>query len=260
MIIEAIVVGGVLLLGSLIFPRPRRLVKGALGMMFNSVEEANPEVLFQAAKDDYRKNTANMNQALANFAGQMNALDRQVKTQTAKKEELEARIQANIDAGNTDLAATLASQLETIEHDLSENQRQLTDASNAYKGQVAKMKQAEADFKKKVQSFQSRLSQAKINDALATAGAALQDVAFKASDQGDTFNRAEEILNKRADQAAGKARVVSDLAASGEAVQVQEAEQKALDKAALAKFLAKRGKSPSADSQPAEKQMGPVAS
>jgi ribosomal protein L20A (L18A) len=68
----------------------------------------------------------------------------------------------------------------------------------------------------------------------------------------------EEVLQKRYEVSAGKARVARDMV-DIEAVQEKESERKALEQAALAEFLANQGiaATPTSTSAPAVKEMGP---
>ena len=79
-------------------------------------------------------------------------------------------------------------------------------------------------------------------------------------DLGDTMKTVEDILQKRYEVSAGKARVARDMV-DIEAVQEKEGERKALEQTALAEFLASQGiqATPTAESTPAPKvkEMGP---
>ena len=101
----------------------------------------------------------------------------------------------------------------------------------------------------------------RIKEAQAEAAAALNNVAFKVGDTGDTFKEVEEILNKKYEKAAGKARVTQDLAQT-EKIKEKESEMKALDQVALAEFLAGQGvqieQPPANPSKPSlQKEIGP---
>ena len=80
----------------------------------------------------------------------------------------------------------------------------------------------------------------KIKEAQAEAATALSSVAFKVGDLGDTMKTVEEILQKRYEVSAGKARVAKDMV-DMEQVQEKENERKALEQTALAEFLASQG-------------------
>ena len=68
----------------------------------------------------------------------------------------------------------------------------------------------------------------------------------------------EEVLAKRYEVSAGKARVAKDLV-DMDKVQEKESERKALEQAALAEFLASQGiqAAPAAESPSAAKEIGP---
>ena len=80
----------------------------------------------------------------------------------------------------------------------------------------------------------------KIKEAQAEAAAALSNVAFKVGDLGDTMKTVEDILEKRYEVSAGKARVARDMV-DMEKVEEKENERKALEQVALAEFLASQG-------------------
>ena len=69
---------------------------------------------------------------------------------------------------------------------------------------------------------------------------ALASAAFKVGDLGDTMKNVEEVLQKRYEVSAGKARVAKDMV-DMDAVQEKENERKALEQVALAEFLASQG-------------------
>ena len=107
---------------------------------------------------------------------------------------------------------------------------------------------------------EKQLSQVKIKEAQAEAAAALSNVAFKVGDLGDTMKTVEDILEKRYEVSAGKARVARDMV-DVEKIEEKENERKALEQVALAEFLASQGiqATPAAETQaPATtKEIGP---
>ena len=80
----------------------------------------------------------------------------------------------------------------------------------------------------------------KIKEAQAEAATALSGVGFKIGDLGDTMKTVEEILQKRYEVSAGKARVAKDMV-NMEQIEEKENERKALEQNALAEFLASQG-------------------
>jgi hypothetical protein len=119
---------------------------------------------------------------------------------------------------------------------------------------------AQKEFESKLRRLEKQLSQVKIKEAQAEAAAALGNVAFKVGDLGDSMKTVEEILAKRYEVSAGKARVARDLV-DIEKVQEKENESKALEQAALAEFLASQGiqaAAPQTDAPAGVKEIGPT--
>ncbi len=78
-------------------------------------------------------------------------------------------------------------------------------------------------------------------------------------DLGDTMKTVEEVLQKRYEVSAGKARLAKDMV-DLDAVSEKENERKALEQVALAEFLATQGiQTPAAEqqTQAATKEIGP---
>ena len=91
--------------------RLSRLLKGFLGLFISGLEERNPEALMEAARQEFRNKMAQYNLALAQMAGVAERLKNQIKGKTGRAQELERRILANHQAGNMELAGTLAREL-----------------------------------------------------------------------------------------------------------------------------------------------------
>jgi phage shock protein A len=242
-----------------VMSRLSRLVRGFFGLFISGLEESNPEALMEAARQDFRDKMAQYNLALAQMAGVAERLKNQIKSKTARAQELERRILANHQAGNLELAGTLARELQELKADLTTDTAELQETENAYQGNLRQAKLVQKEFEEKVNRLQKQLSQVKIKEAQAEAAAALSSVAFKVGDLGDSMKTVEEVLNKRYERSAGKARVAADLV-NMDQIQEKEAERKALEQSALAEFLASQGiQSPaSTESQTAAKEIGPA--
>jgi hypothetical protein len=61
------------------FARLGRLVRGFLSLFISGIEEANPEALMEAARQDFRQKMTQYNLALAKMAGVAERLKAQVK-------------------------------------------------------------------------------------------------------------------------------------------------------------------------------------
>jgi phage shock protein A len=244
-----------------IFARIGRLFKGFIGLFISGVEERNPEALMEAARQEFRDRMAQYNSALARMAGIAERLKLQIKTKTTKAQELERRVLANHTAGNMQLAGSLARELQELKADLLHDTEELKDTEEAYQVNLRQAQVVRKEFEDKVRRLETQLSQVKIKEAQAEAAAALSNVSFKVGDMGDTMKTVEEVLAKRYEMSAGKARVAKDLV-DQDKLREKEGEQKALEQVALAEFLASQGIAPPAPATPEAaappKQIGPA--
>jgi len=241
-----------------IFARIGRLFRGFFSLFISGLEERNPEALMEAARQEFRDKMAQYNLALARMAGVAERLKIQIRSKTGRAQDLERRILANHRAGNMELAGSLARELQELKADLTSDTQELAETEEAYQGNLRQAKVAQKEFEDKLRRLDKQLSQVKIKEAQAEAAAALGNAAFTVGDLGDTMKSVEEILAKRYEESAGKARVAKDLV-DIEKVEEKETERKALEQAALADFLASQGiQAPaSAETPAASKEMGP---
>lgn len=237
------------------FGRIGRLFRGFLGLFISGIEEANPEALMESARQEFRGRMAQYNLALAKMAGVAERLKSQVNAKASRALELERRILANHRAGNMDLAGTLARELQELKGDLQTDSTELKETEEAYDANLRQAKVAQREFEDKVRRLEKQLSQVKIKEAQAEAASALSSVAFRVGDLGDTMKRVDEVLQKRYEVSAGKARLAKDMV-DMETVQEKEDERKALEQVALAEFLASQG----IQTTPASGESTPVAS
>src|SRR5437870_10640389 len=122
-----------------LFGRIGRLFSGFLSLFISGIEERNPEALMEAARQDFRDKMAQYNQALARMAGVAERLKGQVKAKSYRAQELERRILANHQAGNLELAGSLARELQELKSDLTTDTTELKDTEEAY---TANLRQA----------------------------------------------------------------------------------------------------------------------
>ena len=241
-----------------LFARVGRLFRGFLGLFISGLEESNPEALMDSARQEFREKIAQYNSALARMAGVAERLKLQVKAKTTKAQDLERRILANHQAGNMDLAGSLARELQELKADLQTDSSELSETEEAYQANLRQAKVVQKEFEDKINRLSKQLDQVKIKEAQAEAAGALSNATFKVGDLGDTMKTVDEVLQKRYEQAAGKARVAKDLV-DMDKVREKEGETKALEQAALADFLATQGIQSGATPQgpQAQKEMGP---
>ncbi len=208
-----------------VFARIGRLFRGFVGLFISGLEESNPEALMEAARQEFRDKMAQYNMALARMAGVAERLKGQVKGKTQKAQDLERRILANHQAGNAALAGSLARELQELKADLTTDAHELTETEEAYQANLRQAKIVQKEFEAKVKRLEKQLDQVKIKEAQAEAAGALSNATFKVGDLGDTMKTVEEVLQKRYEQSAGKARVAKDLVdmdtVTGEGIRVQ---------------------------------------
>ena len=242
------------------FGRIGRLLRGFFGLFISGLEEANPEALMESARQEFRTKMTQYNLALAKMAGIAERLKVQVNSKAGKAQDLERRILANHRAGNMELAGSLARELQELKADLAVDTQELQESDEAYQANLRQAKLAQREFEDKVRRLEKQLSQVKVKEAQAEAASALSSVAFKVGDLGDTMKTVEDVLQKRYEVSAGKARLAKDLV-DIEAVTEKENERKALEQVALAEFLASQGiQTASASESPAPaaaKEIGP---
>jgi phage shock protein A len=241
-----------------LFARFGRLVRGFLSLFVSGLEERSPESLMEAARQEFRDKMSQYNLALAKVAGIAERLKNQIKMKSTRAQELERRVLANHSAGNLQLAGVLARELQELKGDLGTDTQELKDTEEAYQANLRQARVTQKEFEDKVRMLEKQLSHVKIKEAQAEAAAALGNVAFKVGDLGDSMKAVEEVLAKRYEVSAGKARVTADLVDVAK-VQEKEGERQALEQAALAEFLASQGiQTSTSATPPASKEIGPV--
>ena len=245
------------------FARIGRLIRGFFGLFISGLEQKSPEALMEASRQDFRNRMAQYNQALARMAGLAERLKSQIKMKTDRAQDLERRILANHRAGNMELAGSLARELQELKVDLGHDTQELADTEDAYQANLRQAREAQKDFEDKIHRLERQLSQVKVKEAQAEAAASLNNVAFQVGDMGDTMKTVEEVLAKRYEESAGKARLAKDMVDTS-AVQEKEGERKAMEQSALADFLAQQGmaaapatQTPTPEAPATEKQIGP---
>ncbi len=245
------------------FRRLATLFRGFLSLFISGIEKSNPKALIEAEKENLRKQIARFNDSLAQHAGFIERLMRQIKTLEQKEKELTARIAANIKAGNRALAGQMALELQTVKGQLEENRQQLVAAEETYKKLVKSRDVSIDEAKAKIEKLNKLISETEMLEAQAELQEMAAGMITSIGGSGDTLNRVEEYLNERRDKAAGKARVAASTLDVKD-FEIKEAEQKALAEQALAEFESAYGFSaPSGEAAaaeprpPVQKEMGP---
>lgn len=248
------------------FKRIANLFKGFLGLFISGIERQNPEALLEVEKENLRVQIAKYNQGLASQAALCEQLTTQIKKQQLEEQDLRAKATANLRAGNRDVAAQYALQLQTVSSSLAENRKQLEQTEGTYQDLVKARDVAINAAKAKLNSLKRSIDEMKIQKAMAEMNEMAAGMISSIGGSGDNIDRLQEMVEEDRAKAAGRARVAHDsLDSTG--IKMKEAEQKALADQALADFAAKEGialATPTTDTntaaitEPGAKSMGPA--
>jgi len=245
--------------------RLQNLVRGFLSLFISGLEKANPRALIEAEKENLRRQIARFNDNLANHAGFVERLMRQVKNLETQETQLAAKAAAHLKVGNRAAAGQYALQLRNVKEQLEENRQQLDASEETYQRLVKTRDVAVREAQEKIESLKRMLSETEMMEAQAELQEIAQGMITSIGGSGDTISRVEEYLTERRDKAAGRARVAASSIDTSE-VEIKEAEQEALADQALTEFAAAYGlempaaaatEKPKTEAAPASKDMGP---
>jgi phage shock protein A len=249
------------------FQRLAILFKGFLSLFISGIEKSNPRALIEAEKENLRQQISRFNDNLANHAGFVERLMRQIKSLEKSESELAAKAAAHLKIGNRAAAGQYALQLKTVREQLEENRQQLVAAEQTFQKLVKTRDVALQDAQRKIETLKRMLTEAEMLEAQAELQEMAQGMIGAIGGGGDTLNRVEEYLAERRDKAAGRARVAATTLDTTQ-VELMEAEQAALADQALVEFAAAYGlevpgepivaAAPEAAPTPPVKDMGPA--
>jgi phage shock protein A len=222
------------------FQRLTNLLRGFLSLFISGLEKSNPRALIEAEKENLRQQISRFNDNLANHAGFVERLLRQIKNLEKQETELAAKAAANLKVGNRAAAGQYALQLKTVREQLEENRQQLQAGEETYQKLIKTRDVAVRDAQAKIESLKRMLSEAEMLEAQAELQEMAQGMIGQIGGSGDTLNRVEEYLAERRDKAAGRARVASSSIDTSH-VELMEAEQAALADQALTEFASAYG-------------------
>ncbi len=222
------------------FRRLGNLVRGFLGLFISGIEKANPRALIEAEKENLRKQIARFNDSLAQHAGFVESLMRQIKAQEKAEADLAAKTAAHLKLGHQKVAGQYALRLKDIKAQLEENRKQLEMAEQTYEKLIKSRDVSVRDAQEKIESLRRMISETEMLEAQAELQEMATGMITSIGGSGDTLKRVEEYLHERRDKAAGRARVASDSVDTSE-IDLMEAEQEALGDQALAEFAAAYG-------------------
>jgi len=247
-----------------VWKRLSKIFKGFLSLFIKGIETSNPKALIEGEKEALREKVAKFNLGLAKQAGFVSRLERLIADATKKEQELIAKTQANLKAGNNEVAGKYAMELKTTRAQLMEYRTQYKDAQDAYQNLLKTKEVAVTDARNKIDLLVRKLSQVEMKEAEADLREMSQAMVSQIGSDGDTLSRVEESIDERLETATGRAMVARDSTDLSQ-VKMKESEIQALEQQALAEFAASSGMEMPGIGAPLEapsqqaKSMGPVA-
>jgi phage shock protein A len=222
------------------FKRLMNVIRGFFSLFISGLEASNPEALIESEKENLRSQIGKFNENLANHAGFVERLSRQIKNNQAKERELTAKITANVKVGNQRVAGQLALQLQTVKQQLEDAESQYVMAEKTFKTLSKQRDVAVREAQTKIAKLETMVSETRMHEAQAELQEMAKGMIGGIGGTGDSINRVHELLEQKRDKAVGRSRVATT---SGDDTShiMQEAEMDALGDAALAEFMTIQG-------------------
>lgn len=217
-----------------LFTRIGRLFAGFFSLFVSSAEDANPLALLENEKNNHNKAVADYNLNLGKQAGQIERLRIQIARDERQLTSDKAQATACVNAKQLDRAGQFALSVKKLTTSIGENQHQLNDAETLLKNLTRQRDAAVKASNDRIMLIKSKISQAQMAEAQSTLAQMASVQLFDPA--GGGLGKLEERLDERIADARGKARVATDSIASSNWI-ATEAEQKALEAAALAEML-----------------------
>ena len=177
------------------FARIGRLFRGFFGLFISGIEEANPEALMEAARQEFRTEDDAVQPRARQDGRRRRAAEGPGERQGGQGAGSRAAHprqppRRQHGAGRHARARAAGAQGGPRPSTRSE----LKETEEAYQANLRQAKLAQREFEDKVRRLEKQLSQVKIKEAQAEAASALSSVAFKVGDLGDTMKTVEEVL------------------------------------------------------------------
>ena len=227
----------------MIFGKFFAALRAQLNKIANIFFESDPIAVMQLEVDQATDRLKEGRKGLEMYRGLVESVARQVTAGKANAAQLESQIKAHLKAGNRDVAAQLALQLQKVQTELAANESQYQMHESSYQNNLLKIQKANKDILKvreKIQKYHAELKM-----SAAEAEIAQLSESFN-MDVTTDFGQIENVIQRQIDTNRGKARVASDMSSKGiETIKAEEAADKAMAEDLLSKFEVQLGlKSP----------------
>jgi len=235
-----------------------RSIKAQLNKLANLFYTADPIAQMQYEYDLAVEQLKEGRQGLEQYRALVERVGRQVAVGRSRVSDLEAKTKVALQAGQRDLAANYALQLQKAQGDVAENDAQLKMHEEAYNNNLTKIKHAThklAQVREKIQKYDAELKMSKAEAEMAQLA---QDFNF---DVTTDFGQIEQVIQDKIGLNRAKVRVAADLSGEGlEQVKQEQAVEKAQAEMALQQFEVQMGlRTPeTAKTAPEAKELGPA--
>jgi phage shock protein A len=220
---------------------------GALRAQLNKIAnlffEADPIAVMQLEVDQATERLKEGRKGLELYRGLVETVARQAANGRANASQLEGQIKAHLKAGNRDVAAQFALQLQKTQTELAANEKQLQMHETAYQNNLLKIQKANKDILKVREKI--RQYDAELKMSAAEAEIAQISESFDMNMTTD-FGQIESVIQRQIDTNRGRARVAADMSSKGiESIKAEEAAEKAMAEDLLTRYEVQLGlKSP----------------
>jgi phage shock protein A len=216
-----------------------RALKAKINRMANWIYSSDPVAQMQLEYDQAVDQLRDGRQGLEQYRALVERVLRQVESNRARVNTLEAKVKAYLQSGDRESAASYALELQKAKKELAENESQLQIHEQAYNNNLTKIQHASgklATLREKIQKYDAEL---KMSRAEAEMAKLAKDFNF---DVTTDFGQAEQIIQDQIGLNRAKARVAADLSNEGISDIKREQEmEKALAEQALRDFETQAG-------------------
>jgi phage shock protein A len=243
----------------MIFKKMFGALRAQLNKLANFFWEADPIAQMQYEYDQAVEQLKEGRVGLEQYRGLVERVGRQVKEGEAHMNKLEAQAKAYLKAGNREVAAKFALELQKARTQQEQNKAQLQMHETAYNNNLKKIQHANkklAEVKNKIQQYDAEL---KMSEAEAEVAKLSQSFNM---DITTDFGQLEDVIQRKIDGNRGKARVAADLSQEGIAsIEAEEQMEQSMAEDALKDLEVSLGMrapevTPVAEAQ---KDLGPAA-
>lgn len=246
-----------------LFSRMRSIWYAILNSFVSGLEDKHVVELAEAKLQEATERLKEGRDGLATYQSLVLKVQGQVDEGKRRIDRLTAEIKSHLRAGNEQVAAQLALELQGAKNDYAANSEQLKLHQEAYENNLVKMKQALKDINAAKNELEKKKASLKMERALAevaeTAGALNANLDLS-SDFGGLMSKLDDQINK----SKAKAKVAADLSGDGvEMVKAKQAAEQQMARDLLDQFKIEEGLMPAPvrEAAPAatpEKTMGPA--